>query len=163
MYPRITLGLGAGSTGLLSDIGQPAANRWGVGPLISWSLPDGTERARIRAAGADADAALARFDGVVLNALREVDTGLTVYTRDLERNGALRLTQADASEARQQAQQLYRGGRTPYLTEIDAQRSLGGIDSALAASDSQVAEDQVSLFLALGGGWQDQGGPSSGP
>ena len=163
LYPGITLGLSAGSTGLLADLGQSAANRWAVGPLISWSLPDGTERARIRAAGADADAALARFDGVVLNALREAETSLTVYSRDLERNSALRITQSDVREAEQQAQQLYRAGRTPYLNEIDALRALGNVDSALAASDSQVAEDQVTLFLALGGGWQGPGSPQSVP
>jgi multidrug efflux system outer membrane protein len=151
LYPTISFGLSGGSTGLLADIGQPAANRWSVGSLISWTLPGGMEHARIR----QADAALARFDGVVLNALRETETGLTIYAHDLDRNAALRRARDAAAEASAQAGRLYRAGCSPYLSGLDAQRTLASADAALAASDGQVAADQVNLFLALGGGWAD--------
>ena len=153
LYPNISFGLGAGSTGLLADIGQPAANRWGLSSLISWTLPGEGEHARIRATEAGADAALARFDGVVLNALRETETSLAVYAHELDRNAALRSARDEAAKAEAQAQTLYRGGRSPYLANLDAQRTLAGAEGALAASDGQVAADQVNLFLALGGGW----------
>jgi NodT family efflux transporter outer membrane factor (OMF) lipoprotein len=153
LYPTIGLGVGVGSTGLLSDIGQPAANRWSLGSLITWTLPGGGERARIRQTEAGADAALARFDGVVLNALRETETSLTVYAHELDRNSALRAARDEAAVAERQAQTLYRAGRSPYLEGLDAQRTLVAAAAALAASDSQVAADQVNLFLALGGGW----------
>jgi multidrug efflux system outer membrane protein len=154
LYPNIAFGLGAGSTGLLADVGQPAANRWGLSSLISWTLPGEGEHARIRATEADADAALARFDGVVLNALRETETSLAVYAHELDRNAALRAARDEAFKAEAQAQILYRGGRSPYLASLDAQRTLAGAEGALAASDGQVAADQVNLFLALGGGWE---------
>lgn len=153
LYPNIAFGLSAGSTGLLADIGQPAANRWGLSSLISWTLPGEGEHARIRATEAGADAALARFDGVVLNALRETETSLAVYAHELDRNAALRAARDEAAKAEAQAQTLYRGGRSPYLASLDAQRTLAGAEGALAASDGQVAADQVNLFLALGGGW----------
>jgi NodT family efflux transporter outer membrane factor (OMF) lipoprotein len=153
LYPNVSFGLGAGSTGLLADIGQPAANRWSLSSLISWTLPGEGERARIRGAEAGADAALARFDGVVLNALRETETSLAVYAHELDRNAALRAARDEAVKAEAQAQVLYRGGRSPYLASLDAQRTLAGAEGALAASDGQVAADQVNLFLALGGGW----------
>ena len=51
-------------------------------------------------------------------------------------------------------QALRAAGRSPYLVGLDAQRTLASADAALAASDSQVAADQVRLFLALGGGWK---------
>jgi multidrug efflux system outer membrane protein len=156
LYPNISFGLGAGSTGLLADIGQPAANRWGLSSLISWTLPGEGEHARIRAAEAGADAALARFDGTVLNALRETETSLAVYAHELDRNAALRAARDEAAKAEAQAQTLYRGGRSPYLASLDAQRTLAGAEGALAASDGQVAADQVNLFLALGGGWEGE-------
>ncbi|MDB5468144.1 MAG: efflux system, outer rane lipoprotein NodT family, partial [Phenylobacterium sp.] len=124
LYPTISLGLGVGSTGLLGDIGQTAANRWSLGSLISWTLPGGGERARIRQTEAGADAALARFDGVVLNALRETETSLTVYAHELDRNAALRAARDEAAVAEGQAQTLYRAGRSPYLAGLDAQRTL---------------------------------------
>ncbi|HKR89358.1 MAG TPA: TolC family protein [Phenylobacterium sp.] len=154
LYPTVTLGLGVGSTGLLADIGQPAANRWNAGSLISWTFPTGGERARIRQADAAADASLAKFDGVVLNALRETETALSAYAQDLQRNADLRAARDEAAVAEGQAQRLYRAGRSPYLTGLDATRTLAQADAALAASNSQVAADQVKLFLALGGGWE---------
>jgi NodT family efflux transporter outer membrane factor (OMF) lipoprotein len=154
LYPSITLGAGAGSTGLLADIGQAPANRWGLTSLISWTLPGEGERARIRQTEAGADAALARFDGVVLTALRETETSLDAYAHDLQRQAALKAARDQAALAETQAQTLYRAGRSPYLAGLDAQRTLAQSEAALAASDSQVAADQVNLFLALGGGWE---------
>jgi len=154
LYPSITLGAGAGSTGLLADIGQAPTNRWGLNSLISWTLPGEGERARIRQAEAGADAALARFDGVVLTALRETETSLDAYAHDLQRQAALKAARDQARLAESQAQRLYRAGKSPYLAGLDAQRTLATAESALAASDSQVAADQVNLFLALGGGWE---------
>ena len=159
LYPSISLGLGAGSTGLLADIGQPAANRWTVGSLISWTIPAGGERARIRQANASAEAALARFDGVVLTALQETESSLTVYARDMDRNADLRAARDNAAKADRQVQVLRQAGRSPYLVGLDAQRTLASADAALAASDSQVAADQVKLFLALGGGWKTPAAP----
>lgn len=154
LYPSVTLGLSGGSTGLLSDIFEAPANRWSVGGLISWTLPMGGERARIRGANAAADAALARFDGVVLNALRETETSLSAYAQDLRRNAELRAVRDQAALAQEQAQRLFIAGREPYLTGLDATRTLASAESALAASNGQVAADQVKLFLALGGGWE---------
>lgn len=154
LYPNITLGVGAGSTGLLADLGTAPANRWGLTSLITWTLPGEGERARIRQAEAGADGALARFDGVVLTALRETETSLDAYAHDLQRQAALKAARDQARLAESQAQTLFRAGKSPYLAGLDAQRTLAAAESALAASDSQVAADQVNLFLALGGGWE---------
>jgi outer membrane protein, multidrug efflux system len=154
LYPNITLGAGAGSTGLLADLGTAPANRWGLTSLISWTLPGEGERARIRQAEAGADGALAKFDGVVLTALRETETSLDAYAHDLRRQAALKAARDQAQLAEAQAQTLYSAGKSPYLAGLDAQRTLASAEAALAASDSQVAADQVNLFLALGGGWE---------
>jgi len=163
LYPTVTLGLSGGSTGLLADIGEAPANRWSIGGLISWTLPTGGERARIRAANAAADAALARFDGVVLNALRETETSLSAYAQDLRRNAELRAVRDQAAIAQSQAQRLYAAGRAPYLEGLDATRTLAAAESALAASNGQVAADQVRLFLTLGGGWEQAPAVATAP
>nr|WP_295108718.1 efflux transporter outer membrane subunit [uncultured Caulobacter sp.] len=154
LYPSITLGAGAGSTGLLADIGTAPANRWGLTSLITWTLPSEGERARIRQAEAGADGALAKFDGVVLTALRETETSLDAYAHDLQRQAALKAARDQAQLAESQVQRLYRAGKSPYLAGLDAQRTLATAEAQLATSDSQVAADQVNLFLALGGGWE---------
>jgi multidrug efflux system outer membrane protein len=162
LYPSISLGLSAGGTGALASVGAGNTWRWSLGPLISWSIPiNGAAQARIAEARAANDAALARFDGAVLNALRETETALTVYARELDRNAALMAARDQSALAAQQAGTLYRYGRTDFLTTLDAQRTLATAESALTASDAQLAADQVALFMALGGGWE-QPAASSG-
>lgn len=155
LYPTISLGLSAGSTGPAARFLDSASYRWSVGPLISWTLPNtGVARARIAQAQANGDASLARFDGVVLGALREAESALTVYARELDRNAALRAARDQSAVAAQQASELYARGRENLLTVLDAGRTLASADAALAASDSLLSADQIAIFLALGGGWE---------
>lgn len=153
-YPTVTLGLSAGVSGMLEHLGQAPTQRWSLGPLISWSLPGGLEKARLHQADAGADAALAHFDATVLKALQETENALALLARDLDRDSALRQARDQAAEAARQVARLYRAGRLPYLDDLDAQSKLAATEAALAANDSQIAADQVRLFLALGGGWQ---------
>ena len=155
LYPQISLGLSAGSSGSLSGFGEGNTLRYSLGPLISWSLPaTGTARMHIAQAEATTAASLARFDGVVLNALRETETALTTYARELDRNAALKAARDQSALASQQAARLYQFGRTDFLTTLDAERTLASSEAALAASEAALATDQVNLFLALGGGWE---------
>jgi outer membrane protein TolC len=91
----------------------------------------------------------------VLNALRETESALTVYARELDRNAALRAARDQSALAARQSAKLYQFGRTDFLSQLDADRTLASAESVLAASDAQLAADQVQLFLALGGGWEN--------
>ncbi|MEJ2801326.1 TolC family protein [Comamonadaceae bacterium PP-2] len=155
LYPKITLGLSASSAGLASGFGRGDTFSWSLGPLVSWTLPNtGVAQARIAQSEAGTRAALATFDGTVLNALRETETALNAYAQELDRRAALQAARDQAAEVADQARALYRGGRSGYLDALDADRGLATAQAALAASDAQLADDQVTLFLALGGGWQ---------
>ncbi len=154
LYPNITLGFSGGATGIMGHMGELPTQRWSLGPLISWSLPGNLERSRLRQTDANADAALARFDGIILKSLQEVESALTILARDLDRSAALSKARDDATEAGHQMHTLYHAGRLSYLDELDAQRNLSNSEAVLAACDGQVAADQVKLFLALGGGWR---------
>lgn len=155
LYPKIRLGASVGSAGLAESFLASDTFKFGLGPLISWEFPNRKRvRARIGMAEAEADAAYARFDGVVLTALREVETALTVYARDLDRRRELEEARSHAAQAARDAQTLFRAGRQGFLPVLDADRVLISAEQALAAQESRIAADQVRLFLALGGGWQ---------
>jgi NodT family efflux transporter outer membrane factor (OMF) lipoprotein len=159
LYPSINLGMSAGSIGMIPGIGDANTWHYALGPLISWNLPaTSSARTHIAQAKASTAGALARFDSVVLNALRETESALTVYARELDRNAALKASRDQSLLASQQADKLYRFGRADFLTKLDADRALAGAESTVAASDAQLAADQVTLFLALGGGWENTHG-----
>ncbi len=157
-YPKITLGLSAGSAGTLAGVGKSDTLSWSLGPLISWTLPNnGIADARIAQAEAGTRQAAARFDGVVLNALRETETALNQYARELDRRAALQGARDEAALVAGQARRLYQGGKVGYLDALDAERALAANDAALAASEATLVDEQVQLFLALGGGWESAG------
>jgi NodT family efflux transporter outer membrane factor (OMF) lipoprotein len=159
LYPDIRLGASLGSIGMIPGVGEANTWHYALGPLISWSLPaTSSARSHIAQAEAGTAAALGRFDGVVLNALREAESALAVYARELDRNAALTASRDQSALAASQADKLYRYGRTDFLTKLDADRTLAAADSAVAASSAQLANDQVAVFLALGGGWESAHG-----
>ncbi|HAO73496.1 MAG TPA: RND transporter, partial [Pseudomonas sp.] len=161
MYPQISLGGTAGYTGMLEHLGDAVTQRWAFGPSISWQVPTQVDRARLRAMEAGADAALARFDGVVLEALRETQTLLSRYAHDLQRDQALHEARDAARNAADHTRRLYQEGRLGYLDSLDAERTLATAQAALAASQAQLSLDQVDLFLALGGGWRTSQPPAA--
>lgn len=158
LYPKVTLG---GSVGLTSTSigGLPSSDafRFSLGPLISWSFPNtAVARARVAQAQASAAGALANFDGTWLRALQETETALNRYAREIDRRDALRRGRADAAEAARIARLRYRSGRESFQVVLDAERSLSTIEAELARSEAQLSDNLVSLFLALGGGWQER-------
>jgi len=154
LYPKVTLGGSVGTSAIgLGAIGD--GFRFNIGPLISWSFPNmEVARARLGQARATADAALANFDGTWLRALEETEGGLTRYARELERRDSLRRARAQAAEAARIARLRYQAGRDPFQIVLDAERSLSNIEAELARSEAQLSDYLVSVFLALGGGWQ---------
>jgi NodT family efflux transporter outer membrane factor (OMF) lipoprotein len=154
LYPSISIGAGAGTLGIAGDLFTPETNRWSIGPLISWSFPINGQRARVREAEASTNGALAHFDGVVLNALRETQTSLAAYAADDQRAEALRSAYATAKQSADETHRLYAAGRESFLSDLDATRTLTSAQAQVAAAESQVAIDQVKLFLSLGGGWE---------
>ena len=156
LYPRITLGGSIGSTGpSLGDMFGGGPLRWLLGPLLSWNFPNQEAgRARIAQARASTQAALAGFDGTVLRALQETETALSAYAHELERQQALREAASQALTAATISRAQLREGRVDFLTVLDAERTSAEADADLAESDARVADAQVELFRALGGGWQ---------
>lgn len=155
-YPKITLGLSGSSAGTMVGFGHSDTLSWSLGPLISWTLPNtGVVDARIAQAQASTRMALAKFDGTVLTALRETETALGTYARELDRLAALRASRDEAARVAEQSRQLYVSGKVGFLDSLDADRALASADAALAASEASLADEQIQLFMALGGGWQE--------
>ena len=164
LYPTVSIGASAGLTGVLEDLGTSPTARWCFGPLISWTFPANGARGRVREAAASSQVALARFDGVVLTALRETETNLATYASDYARAEALRAALKSAAQSADETHRLYRAGRESFISDLDATRTLTSTKSQVAAAEGQVAIDQVNLFLALGGGWEQdrQSAPAAG-
>ncbi|WP_244128460.1 efflux transporter outer membrane subunit [Burkholderia gladioli] len=154
LYPRVTLG--ASGNYLRDDYLK--GNRtlsFSFGPLISWTFPNMmVARSRIAQARAQSAASLASFDGTVLNALKESEQSLSAYDAAIQQRDALIDARERAKNAFQLADQRYRAGSISYLDVIVAQTSLIDAKAQVAAADQRVGSARVSVFKALGGGWE---------
>lgn len=162
LYPRITLGgsIGQTSTGFGNLFGAGPLN-FLVGPLLNWTVNQGRARARIAGAEADTQGALATFDGIVLTALGETETALSNYREAITRRASL----AQALDAAERAARITRAqrreGQIDSLSQLDAERTFADAQAALALADAQIAQRQIDLFRALGGGWDEAARPQA--
>lgn len=158
LYPSVSIGGSFGSAALSANtLGDSNTSVWSFGPLLSWSFPNITAtRARQAQAQADVDVALARFDGAWLNALRETETALASYARELERIAALEEARAFSGEAAMLANARFDAGQQSFLDVLQSELTLTNAELALAESEARLATLQIGLFLALGGGWSEQ-------
>ena len=156
LYPRISLlGDVGGANTELNTLFNNDGLAWGLGPGIAWEFPNQSGvRARIAQAQAGSDAALAAFDGTVLTALKEAQAALARYATGLQRHAALEQAKVHADRAFDMAREQYLAGSSSHLELLTAQQSAITADAASAAADGAVAQEQVALFKALGGGWR---------
>jgi NodT family efflux transporter outer membrane factor (OMF) lipoprotein len=157
LFPSVTLGgaiSGGGATP--SRMFNYNAVSYSLGPLVTWQFPNTlVALAQIREARATASGALASFDSTVVQALKETEQALTTYAAELQRHTALSAARDQANEAFRLAQVQYQAGMASYLDLLTAETTLVTADQALAASDQQISSDQVAVFQALGGGWEN--------
>jgi outer membrane protein TolC len=158
LYPRISLtGLAGGVAVDPSMLFTNVGRTWGLGPSVSWSFPDQLGvRARVRLAEAGAAASLASFDSTVLQALKETEQSLATYSAELDRREALAETQDKAQKALDIGQGQIQAGATSTLDLLTTEQTLVAANAAAAASDTAIAQDQIAVFKALGGGWESE-------
>lgn len=158
LYPSISLGGSVGSTALKpGDLFSDSGFRFGLGPLISWNFPNiGVAKAKIAQAKAGAEAALATFDGTWLTALQDTETALANYVAAGTRVETLGRAVAQGQEAARIARLRFDRGAEDFQTVLDSERSLSAAEALQATAQSDFSDATISLFLALGGGWQTE-------
>ena len=156
LYPRISLtGLYGGAAPALNDLINNSGLTWGVGPEINWSFPNmAGPRARLKGAEANQAATLANFDATVLQALKEAEQSLAVYGAELEHRRALGEALDKAQRALDMAHGQFAAGSVSTLDTLTSEQTLVAANAQVAASDAALAQDQIAVFKALGGGWR---------
>lgn len=157
LYPSITF-LGSVTLGAanISDLGSNRSLGFSVGPALSWNFPfSGAARARVRQNEAIAEGSLAAFDKAVLTALQETQQALVRLDGAVTREGALDRAYKASESAAGLSDARFRRGADSFLDLLDAQRTQASARATLAAASVARAQAQISLFKALGGGWEN--------
>lgn len=154
--PRISLGGNRGfEAGRLSDLLEAASRTWSYGPRIDLPIFNGGQlKAAVDAARARFEIASASWQSSVLAALDDVETALVGYAESKNQVQAFGTAAEAGHQATELAQILFDEGLSDFLNLLDAQRSQTQIDDAHAVARIGRAQRAVSLYRALGGGWQ---------
>jgi outer membrane protein, multidrug efflux system len=155
LFPKVTM---VGEVGYwaptFGDFGQSEARFFSVGPSISWAAFDlGRVQARISSAKAQTDAALAGYEGAVLNALEDTEGALITYGRSQSRREALRVAAAASDKAADLARRRFAGGLIDFLEVLDAERTALSAELLWSQSRTDAAVSLVAVYKALGAGW----------
>lgn len=117
----------------------------------------GADGAGVDATAAQRDQAAFAYRGTVLTAFEEVETALSGVTRYAEQIERLHNRRIILQRSVALATDRYQGGYASYLEQLDAQRALYSTElDAISVRQSQL-ENIVTLYRALGGGWQGAG------
>jgi outer membrane protein, multidrug efflux system len=157
LFPTISL------TGLAGSLSTPLGNLFKAS-TAEWSVAAGaiqplldSQRSiyQVQIAQARTREALFQYQKTVQTAFQEVADALLAYAKDAEVEREL----AKQVEAERGAQSIalarYRVGYASYFDVINADRDLFTAELALTQAYGNSLSALVSLYQALGGGWQD--------
>ena len=155
-YPDVALNGGVGVESLrLSNLFSPASAAFSVGPAISIPIFEGGQlRGTLALRESRQREAAIFFHETVLRAWKEVDDALTAYREAQNRRADVARSVTENKAALQAARQRYSEGAIDFLNVNSTQTQLLQSENDLADSDTRIATDLVSLYRALGGGWE---------
>ncbi|WP_423805358.1 efflux transporter outer membrane subunit [Paraburkholderia tropica] len=156
-YPDISLSAQAGTRATTPhDLAHWASLFWSWGPSVSLPIfQGGALVSNLRLSKLQQVEAALDYRKTVLAALRDVNNALVVYRTDQQRLGSLDESVADQQHAFDLARDSYRKGIVTFIDVLDAERQLSTARQNAQQGQLQVCTDLVSLYKALGGGWND--------
>jgi len=144
------------STGL-DDVTSWGSRKYGFGPSFTWNIFDGDRvQSNIQVQEAKTEQFLAAYQQTVLNGLEEVENSMVSYVQELDRNQALQRAVIAADKSAELVEIRYINNLSDFQNVLDMQRSLSTQQDSLADSQGAVLRNLISLYKALGGGWNTQ-------
>jgi len=157
-YPSISL---TGSVGMqalkFSEAGDWAARQFAVGPVLHLPIFEGGRlKGNLALTEARQQEAAIGYQATVLKAWHEVDDALSAYRSVQRRFDKLEVAVAENRRALANAERRYTQGAADYLSVLVTQQRLLDSENAASRSRTDMAVAMVSLYKALGGGWQKE-------
>ena len=152
LFPRISLtGLAGFASTALSGLFGSGGFAFSGNAGISYPIFNaGAGRAGVELSQAQRDAALASYEGAIQAAFRDVADALARAGTYAEEERAQRALVAAAEDTFTLTDARYRGGIDPFLTRLDAQRSLYSAQRTLVSTLAGRASNRITLYRALG-------------
>jgi NodT family efflux transporter outer membrane factor (OMF) lipoprotein len=165
LYPAISITGAFG--GLASNVGgnnlwqafHPAGRAFSVGPSFQWNLLNyGQITNNVRLQDATLQEYLVDYQNTVLKAQQEVENGISTFLLSRSQAEYLHRSVVAANGALHIATLEYQQGTRDFTTVLTAEQNLYQAENNLAMATGNISTGLVSVFRALGGGWQIRDG-----
>ncbi|HET6606644.1 MAG TPA: TolC family protein [Rhodopila sp.] len=161
LFPAFALGGAfgtvAGSSGQnrVNEVFSARGIQFAFGPTFSWPILNyGQITNNVRVQDARLQTLLINYQHSVLQAQKEVESSLSGFLQGRTQVDLLRRSVAAANEALRIAIEQYRLGTRDFTTVLTAEQNLYQAQNNLAIASGNLSASLVSLYRALGGGWQ---------
>ncbi|ALT77224.1 efflux transporter outer membrane subunit [Paucibacter sp. KCTC 42545] len=156
-YPNVSLNAFVGFSSIgIDKLLQPGSLQYGLGPSIRLPLFDtGRLRAQLHGSAAELDAAVAAYNGAVIEAVREASDQLRALQSVQSQQQAQQTALLNAEASRQLQTQRFEAGLGNKLALLSARGNALQQQRQMLDLYAQQLDTQVSLVRALGGDWQD--------
>lgn len=155
LYPNFSLTGAFDFAAVTGGLFERDNRAWSFGPFFSWNLFDGGRvRGTIQIEEARTEQLLIAYEQAILRALQDVEDSMVGYAEERQREAALSKAVDAAEEADRLVRELYKRGLTNFQNVLDTQRTLFGQQDLLAESRGNVLLNLISIYRALGGGWE---------
>ena len=132
-----------------------ASRSFSFGPSVNWPLfQGGAVISNVRLQEAMRDQAFITYQKTVLTAFQDVENALIAFKKEQEHHKSLHYAVIANRRAVDLSLQLYTEGQIDFLNVLNAQRSLYASEDALVQSERNITVDLITLYKALGGGWE---------
>jgi len=155
LYPRFSLN---GTAGLASvsapDFFSAGSLLWKIGPTLTWPiLRRGQIVATIEVRDLQQQEALIEYRKIILVALEDAGNAIGAYAQQKNRHVSLLAAVNESEAALSMSGSRYKGGMADFREVLDARILQSQSQTELLQSDRDVALALVTLYKALGGGW----------
>ena len=156
-FPQITLTASDGVESLkLNQLFTGGATTWSFSPQITVPIFTwGQNRANLDLTKIRRDLDVVSYEQTIQTAFQEVSNALVARSTYLEQARADQAQVDESADYFRLATMRFQAGVDTYLTALDAQRTLFSAQQALLAAREAQLQNLVTLYRALGGGWNE--------
>ncbi|MGO9132544.1 MAG: efflux transporter outer membrane subunit [Methylovirgula sp.] len=155
-YPSVSLNGSVGFQALdLKNLWKGTSLQYAMGPNVTVPIFEGGRlKGMLALRTTQQQEAAISYHETVLKAWHDVVNALVAYRTEREKHARLAAQSMHAHAALDLARARYNDGVAQFVTVLDAERTLLQAQQQAATSATTVAVDLVSLYKALGGGWE---------
>lgn len=157
-FPQVSISAGRSYSSSFADtLFNPSSIAWNIGASLVQSIFDGGRlKAQDDLALAQQTEQIATYRKTVFTAFSNVETALGQVSATSDQLVALTEEVRAATEAFRISELQYREGTIDILSLLQAQQSLFSAQDTLIQTKLARLDANVSLYIALGGGWTQQ-------